>query len=96
MEHIYCGAPQGSVLGPLLFHIYTSDLNCEIRYCSVHHFADDTNLLIYINSVKRMNKQVNQDLKNLPNWLNENRIWLNVYKAELFYSSRHEKLQMFH
>ena len=46
--------------------------------------------------MKRMNKQVNQDLKNLTNWLNENKIWLNVCKTELFYSNRHENLQMFH
>ena len=53
-------------------------------------FADDTNLLNYNNSVKRMNKQVNQDLKNLTNWLKSNKIFLNVSKTEvaLFKSSR--------
>ena len=72
LEHIHCGVPEGSILGPLLFLIYINDLNCAIRYCSVHHFADDTNLLNYNNSVKKMNKQVNQDLKNLTNWLKLN------------------------
>ena len=38
----------------------------------VHRFAKDTNLLNYNNSMKRMNKQVNQDLKSLTIWLNEN------------------------
>ena len=57
---------------------------------SVHHFGDNTNFLNYNNSVKRMNKQVNQDLKNLTNWLNANKICLNVSKSEvvLFKSSR--------
>ena len=89
LEHIQCGVPQGSILGTL-FLIYINDLNYAIRYCSVHHFADDTNLLDYKNLVKRMNKQVNQDLKNVTNWLQANKICLNVSKIEvvLFKSSR--------
>ena len=35
---------QGSVLGPL-FLIYINDLNQAIKFCKVHHFAQDTNLV---------------------------------------------------
>ena len=45
LVEINCGVPQGSVLGPLLFLLYTNDLNQAIKFCKVHHFADDTNLL---------------------------------------------------
>ena len=72
-EHIHCGVLQVSILRPLLFLIYINDLNCAIRYCLVHHFADYTNLNFNNSVVKRMNKQVNQDLKNLTNWLNGNK-----------------------
>ena len=32
--------------------------------------------------MKRRNKQINQDLKNLANWLNANKIFLNVSKTK--------------
>ena len=80
---IKCDVPQGSVLGPLLFLKYINDLHVAIKHCKVHHFADDTNLLIINKSLKRLNKLLNIDLKNLTNWLNANKISLNVSKTEL-------------
>ena len=78
---INCGVPQGLVLGPLLFLLYIKDLNQAIQLCKVHHFADDTNLLCLGNSIKKMNKLVNADLKRLVNWLNANKISFNLKKT---------------
>ena len=77
------GVPQVSVLGPLLFAVYINDLNQVLKFCKVHHFADDTNLIHFSKSVYRLNKYVNPDLRNLTYWLNANRILLNVKKTEL-------------
>ena len=74
------GVPQGSVLGRLLFLIYIKDLNTAIKHCKVHHFADDTNLLYINDSIKKLNKTVNFDLKNLANWSNAYKFSLNVSK----------------
>ena len=56
------GVPQGSVLGPLLFLIYINDLHNAIKFSTVHHFADDTNLLITNVSIKKIQIQMNLDL----------------------------------
>ena len=73
----------GSILGLLLFLIYINDLHLAIKYCKVHHFADDTNLLNFNKSFKMIEKQVGHDLKYLSYWLNANKICLNFSKNEI-------------
>ena len=73
----------GSGLGTFLFLLYVNDVNQAIKFCKVHHFDDDTNLLCLSNSIKKLNKLVNADLKPLANWLNANKVSLNVKKAEM-------------
>ena len=73
MKH---GVQQGSVLGPLLFLIYIDVLHNAILYSKPYPFADDTNLLCIGNAPKKVQKQLDIDLKLLYNWLLDNKISL--------------------
>ena len=65
-----------------------------IKFCKVHHFTDDTNLLCMSNSIKKLNKLVNADLKHLVHWLNANKIPLNVKKTEMvIFKSKQNKFE---
>ena len=82
---------KGQFLVHCTFLIYINDLNQALKFCKVHHFADDTNLIHFSKSVNRLNKHVNLDLKYLTYWLNANKISLNVKKTELVIFKRQRK-----
>ena len=80
--------PQGAVLGPFLFIIFINDLHCAIPNSTVHHFADDTNLLLSNKSLKKLTLNINHDLSCLCEWLRANKLALNVSKTEMIIFNR--------
>ena len=72
-------------MGPLLFLLYINDLHNALKYSSVYHFADDTNLLKIRSSPKQLQKHINIDLKLLYKWLLANKISLNCSKTEVIF-----------
>ena len=78
---IECGVPQGSVVGPLLFIIYTNDLPSCLNHSKAILFADDTTL--YTSSDNPINNfaLMNEDLDCLTDWFRANKLSLNVSKT---------------
>ena len=62
---VLSGVPQGSVIGPVLFLIYISDLPKEVRG-KVRLFADDT--IMYVTMTGEKDAASLQDLDHLADW----------------------------
>ena len=91
-ELIY-GVPQGSLPGALLFKLFINDLLKVFEFSTVHHFANDTNILLIKKSLKKMNRYINRDLKLVVEWIRANKSSLNTSKTELvIFKSRHKKI----
>ena len=79
------GCPQGSVLSALLYTIYTANFNNGVEYCSVHWYADDTQLYISFdeNDVHDACARMNLDLEKLLYISEQHGLSVNSSKTEL-------------
>ena len=82
-KYLMYEVPQGSVLGPLLFILFINGQHKSVEFSSVHHFADDTNLILSDKSTKKINKYINRDLKFIVQWIRTNKLSSNTSKTKL-------------
>ena len=95
IKYIEVGVPQGSCLGSLLFLSYINDLPQAVQGSIVSKYADHTSLCHQYNDITQLNKAINNDLRHLDNWLQGNRLSLNVTKTHSMLITTKQKHNIF-
>ena len=91
-RELKCGVPQVSVLGPILYVLYTAPLADILRFHEMqfHFYADDTWLYISTSTNNEMELTnsitlIEECLSDINKWMFFNRLKLNKDKTQLLY-----------
>ena len=89
------GVLQGTILGPLLFLIYTNDLPNCLSHSRARMYADDTHLTYASNDIDDIDHHFNEDLAKVSEWLVANRLTLNQSKTEFMLIGSRQRISTF-
>ena len=91
IENVVMGVPQGSILGPLLFLLYVNDMSNVASNLSFIQYADDTSIFVKGSSLLSISKIMNNGMKQVNEWLKNNKLSLNVSKTNYMIMSGKSK-----
>ena len=93
-EMVLSGVPQGSILGPILFIIFTADLAKEVTDCKFVAYADDAALLVSAGTTKQLKMKIESNIKKVQDWYTKNGLLINSDKTEFMVMKQREKLDI--
>ena len=91
-QPVLSGVPQGSLLGPLLFTLYTTDLPSCIEKANVLMYADDTVIFYGSSNYKDIIAVLNAEISRLADWSSLNELYIHPKKTEYVMFGTAQKL----
>ena len=86
-KRLTSGVPQGSLLGPRLFSIFTNDFPLSLD-SKIEMFADDSTAYIIGNSIDSISIEIQNLLHQLLTWSKFNSMFIHPTKSEVMFISK--------
>ena len=76
---VMCGVPHGTILGPLLFILFTYDMHLYVKNSRLDSYADDSNISSSADSLEQLVDLLQHDLDSISHWFDANTVELQIF-----------------
>ena len=90
---IILGAPQGSMLGPILFNVFINSLLLFIKETDIYNFVGDTTLYACGKELDTISFKLEIETNRAMQWLKDNEMVANPSKFQLMFLLKYKNIE---
>ena len=93
---IILGVPQKSILGPILFNVFSNDLLLFIKETDICNFADNKTVYACEKELDTISFKLETETNRVTQWLKDNEMVDNPSKFQLMFLSKYKNIEKKH